>query len=198
MTDLITPILDAFKHAPPESNILGDLHPADIGQPWMNRNTYQFYWSIGRAFHPESYLEIGVRFGYSIQSIAMGSGRLKTVYGFDSEYDLAGSLDIAHTRLRMMVDELSFTRADTQTLSAIHVQPVDMAHIDGMHTEQGVYHDCELAIHALKPGGIMLIDDVGGDAGREVRSGALRFCEDRGLTPHYLHCFHGMYLVRKA
>lgn len=195
--DIITPVLDAVLIAPGELDILGELHPADIGQEWMDKGTYRFYWAIGRAFRPESYIEIGVRFGYSIQSIAAGSGQLKTVYGFDNEYDMPGSLSVADARVRGLVRNTYFTKADSQTLETLGRIQADLAHVDGMHTRDGVYHDCELAIEAIKPGGILLIDDVGGDAGLEVRRGSLDFCEAYKLTPHYLHCYHGMYLIRK-
>lgn len=197
MDDLIKAVLQAVENAPHEADILGTIHPADIGQPWMNQDTYRIYWAIGRAFKPTSYLEIGVRFGYSIQAVATGSGRLKTAYGFDNEYDLAGSLDIARSRLASIVENLHLQKYDTQSLATLGNVPTDIAHIDGWHTRQGVYHDCQLAFPQVKANGLLLIDDVGGIDGAEVRRGADEFCTDHGLTPHYLPCFHGMYLIRK-
>lgn len=197
MTDLITPVFQAFVQAPSEGEIIGTLHPLDIGQPWIGRDTYKIYWAIGRAFKPESYLEIGVRFGHSILAVAKGSGTLKTAYGFDNELDITNGLKFADVKIRPFVADLHLTKADTQTLTALEVPPVDIAHVDGMHTYDGVRHDCELAWAALKPGGLMLIDDVGGNSDIQVRLGADRFCADHGLAPQYLPCLAGMYLVKK-
>ena len=197
MTDLITPIFEAFVQAPSEGEIIGTLHPLDIGQPWIGRDTYKIYWSIGRAFKPESYLEIGVRFGHSIVSMAKGSQQLKTVFGFDNELDVQNGLKFAEVKIRPLVADFKLAKADTQTLATLDITPVDIAHVDGMHTYDGVRHDCELALSALKPGGLLLIDDVGGNSDIQVRLGADAFCAERGLVPQYLPCLAGMYLVRK-
>jgi predicted O-methyltransferase YrrM len=178
-----------------EEQILGDsIQPSDVGQPWMNRDSYRFYHAIGMTFKPETLLEIGVRFGYSIKSMAIGSGRLKMAYGFDSEYDLEGSLEIARKNLVPVVPDLRLVKCDTQTVNTLGLTDlVDVAHVDAWHTNDGCYHDCLLAEQCLKDGGILLIDDVGDN--EHVRECADRFCRERNLVPQLLNCYHGMYVV---
>lgn len=196
--DLIGPILRALDEAPAESEIIGTPHPSDLRQPWIGRDTYRIYWAIGRAFQPETMLEIGVRFGYSIASMARGGGSLKSVHGFDNESDFFQSLKHAGERLTPLIANLCLVKINSQVVTSIDIPPVDIAHVDGLHTYAGVRHDCQLAYNALRPGGILLIDDVGGESDKDVRWGADRFCAENGLIPQYLPCHTGMYVVRKT
>lgn len=195
MSDLITPVFQAFQDAPSESEIIGNIHPLDMRQPWIDQGTYQIYWAIGRAFRPQSCMEIGVRFGYSMLSMARGSEAMKSAYGFDCELDVENSLKFADSKIRRFVADLHLTKADTQTLARLDIPQVDLAHVDGQHTYAGVRHDCGLAMAVLKPGGLLIIDDVSGE--HETKWGADFFCLQHGLTPQYLPCRTGMYLVRK-
>lgn len=196
MSDLITPIFQALLEAPSEGEIIGTIHPLDIGQPWIGRDTYKIYWAIGRAFRPAAYLEIGVRFGHSMLSMAKGSENLKSAYGFDNEHDVLNGLKFAEVKIKPFVADLHLTKVDTQAINALDIPPVDIAHVDGMHTFAGVKHDCNLAWASLRPGGLLLIDDVGsGDI--QVRIGADDFCTGIGIVPQYLPCLAGIYLVTK-
>lgn len=196
MTETLIEAIYAHREAADltEEALLGELHPLDVGQPWMGKGTYEMYYTIGARTCPLSILEIGVRFGYSLYCMCKGSYYINKIYGFDNEYDLEGSLEVARTRLRDWEGSLHLFKIDTQRAHSLPVDgTVDLAHIDGWHTEDGVYHDCQLVKPHLKKGSFLLIDDVGDNDA--VKAGADRFLAEHGLTPGYIDCHHGMYLV---
>jgi hypothetical protein len=199
MTDGFIKIIHALKKdlGMTEEKLLGDIiHPLDVGQPWMGKGTYELYHAIGKCVQndgPSIFLEIGVRFGYSLRSLCKGAYHVGKIYGFDNEYDLSGSLEIARSNLIYWSSVLELIKLDTQTASFLPVDKlVDLAHIDGWHTEDGCYHDCCLVKPHMKKGGYILVDDVNAE---QVKAGADRFCDENNLTPFLIECHTGMYLI---
>lgn len=179
-----------------EQDLIGSvIHPEDEGATYLGQDTYEIYHALGKTFKPKSFLEIGVRFGYSMRCMTLGSGVVETVYGIDSEYDYKGSLDYVRSHLTSLIPNLNLHLIDSQTVDELPVsQMVDLAHVDACHSVIGCYHDCVLANKYLKLNGVMLVDDVG-TGGELVREGADRFCKEYGLTPYYLPSYRGMYII---
>lgn len=194
MSSLLRRVQEAVAHCPlTETEILRDVvHPLDTDAYFLGQGTYCLYRALGMVFRPETILEIGVRFGYSLKSLSAGSERVRTIYGFDNEYDLPGSLALAARNLASLGADVHLALLDTQAEYDLPVpERVDLAHVDGWHTEQGCYHDCQLVLPHLRKGGILVVDDARG----EVREGADRFCREHGLVPVLLPCFTDMYLI---
>lgn len=179
--------------------ILGDLvQPVDDQAEWITRSDYySYYYAIGRVINPRRYLEIGVRYGYSIKAIVDGSGipwNETEVYGVDFESE-PPSNQIAMDHLGSRLKRFELLKDDSQELRNLYIPPVDLGHVDALHTEDGVYHDIRLVWRCLKPGGVLLIDDC--IPGGIVRKGAERFITDMGVEYAYLPTFRGMILAVK-
>ncbi len=186
-----------------EGDLLADvLHPLDAEADWTRQGTYLWYWAIGRALRPTAILEIGTRFGYSLVSVIKGSERVAHVVSYDMELDHVGSIDYVETYLHRRHPEIIVrsVRVDTSTLDSLPAVDgaIDLAHIDADHSEEGCYHDCELAFAVLCDGGWLVVDDVGSAGDPRARRGADRFLRERMLLPLFIDSYRGMYLVRKA
>jgi predicted O-methyltransferase YrrM len=194
-----------FRNAPfTEEALLADvLHPLDAEADWTRQGTYLWYWAIGRALRPTSVLEIGTRFGYSLASLVKGSERVSRVVSYDMELDHVGSIDYVEDYLRKQHTKIAVrsVRVDTRTLDALPAVdgPIDLAHVDADHSEEGCYHDCTLAFAVLCDGGWLVIDDVGAAEGDpRARRGADRFLREHGLAPIFVDAYRGMYLAEKT
>lgn len=179
-----------------EKDLIGPfIHPLDEGATYLGQDTYEVYHALGLTFKPKSILEIGVRFGYSMRCMTLGSGLIETAYGIDNEYDSGGSLDYVRCHLHNLIPNLQLHLIDSQKVDQLPVKElIDLAHVDAWHTADGCYHDCVLVHKYLKPNGILLVDDVG-TGGELVREGADRFCKQHQLTPYYLPSYRGMYVI---
>jgi predicted O-methyltransferase YrrM len=180
-----------------EEDILREIHNLDVGMPWMNKDTYIWYYILGQVFRPKTILEIGTRFGYSLRSMILGSEQTSEIWFYDSELDYEGSI-------QYVVDYFSgnfpnvlvnWTKINTRELKKLDVnQKVDLCHIDAEHSAKGCYEDCWLCYEILdKQSGVMLIDDVGDN--QEVRIGADKFCKEINVSPVYLDTYHGIYIL---
>lgn len=200
----------AYAAAPDDVTILGDaLQACDRGEDYLQgKNTYAWYWAIGRVLQPRTIAEIGVRFGYSGVAMAKGCGHLDTFIGFDNETYVPGCLDIAQRNLAPVTAyEPALFRINTQNDDltseqlggCIRTGPgndrtlADLFHIDGDHTSLGSLRDMKHAEHLTWPGGFVLIDDI--DWHPDVKYSADRWCARLGVTPIYLPTFRGAYLV---
>jgi hypothetical protein len=67
--------------------------------------------------------------------------------------------------------------------------------VDGMHTVAGCLHECRLGWAALKPGGVMVVDDTNFT---EPAEGLRQFCESIGQSPEFLPSLRGISLVVKS
>jgi hypothetical protein len=184
-----------------EDQLLADqVHPLDVGQSYLGKDTYVWYYAIGMAIRPKTILEIGTRFGYSLKCMALGSGQENMdLWFFDSEYDYFGSINYVKNYFtrNAPLTRVTATKVNTRHLKEIVLDTkVNLAHVDGDHSEKGAYEDCCLCLPVIKSGGYLLVDDVGGENGKTVRAGADRFCQENGLKPEYLDCYRGMYVIQ--
>ena len=189
----------------PGRDVIGDLaQPGDAGCDFLTSdNYYSWYYHVGAVLKPRKIVEFGVRYGYSLKALLDGSGvpwENCAVVAVDDERDGVRTLDIFEKYFRdRHIFLLDLWRRDTQTLPVVEfvntvgVQ-LDLAHVDAWHTEDGCYHECELAYAAVRPGGFVLVDDA--LPGGVVRAGADRFCRDRKLDNVYLETLRGMLIFR--
>lgn len=194
-------VQQALVGGPSEEEILGGwVHPIDTDMDFVRSGIYRWYHAIGEALRPSSILEIGVRFGYSLRSLTLGSKEVQTIRGYDMELDHVGSSAYVLQRFKDEFPEvdIAIANVDTRNVRSLACTGLfDLAHVDGDHSEEGCYHDCILACRYVRSGGYLLIDDVasgGGDP--RARRGALRFLEERQIEAVILDTYRGLYIAQ--
>lgn len=178
-----------------EEEILSEIYnPLDDGAEWLNQGTYKTYFAIGKQFKPESMLEIGTRFGYSIESIYKGSGKLKHIFSFDSEYDFGGSQNYVYEKFKNRnMDNVYFRTVNTRHIHDLSLPfAVDIAHIDAEHSFQGTYDDVVMAFRYVKNNGIILIDDIENE---DVKEASDQFCLNYKQKSEYVPCYRGIHII---
>ncbi|MDH6063961.1 class I SAM-dependent methyltransferase [Umezakia ovalisporum] len=123
---------------------------------------YNFYYSYGKSWKPNSILEIGVRLGYSGVSMVLGAGdSLLKFVGIDSEIDVNSSSNIAQKNLLSHTKaEVTLINLDTQKDDIPNdIGKFDLIHIDADHTFSGCINDILLALSFAKTGTRIIVDD---------------------------------------
>lgn len=187
------------KGAATDRRVLGPiLEAADAGRDFVEGdNNYTWWDAIGEVLKPRSVLEIGVRYGYSLKCLLNHTPKPLCVLAVDCEYDGAktNSEFERHFRRQMNGVSLTIVSADSQTLTTLPACDFDAGSVDGRHDAGGCKHDCELVFEALRPGGVMVVDDT--LEGGEPRQGCEEFCREHGLEWAYLPSLRGIHLVVK-
>ncbi len=139
---------------------------------------HTMWWRLVREFKPESFLEIGVYRGQVVSLIALlskleGIGCQTTgISPFSSSGD---SVSKYRSDLNYFEDTLSHFKyfglpepvlvnafsTDPEALEVIASRRWDMIYIDGNHDYGVVVKDWEACSNAVKPGGIIILDDSG-------------------------------------
>jgi predicted O-methyltransferase YrrM len=138
--------------------ILGDVvHSADEGQWFLtNDNIYVWYYAIGKVLAPRRIAEIGTRTGYSLKAMLEGSGLPPSevrIWSYDAELNIPNSQTYCRDYFAAHGYSGSFRHVYTQTILSLRIaEPVDLVHVDALHTEEGCYHECVMGIEALKDG----------------------------------------------
>lgn len=188
-----------WRHGPgaplTDRAVLGALvQEVDRGCEWVEgSNNYVWWYGIGLHWRPASVVEIGSRFGYSLAAIAMPSAVLRLCV-VDDERD-ADKEPLRVLERHFLGYDLTIRREDSQKIATLAPWAgFDLGSVDADHTAAGCYHDCGLVWDALRPGGLLVVDDTqpGG-----VRDGAEQFCRDRGVEWGHLPTLRGVHLVIK-
>lgn len=195
---MVTPGLAAMH----DTELLGDLiQPQDKGCAFVAGDNYCYWAAIGIYYRPKRIAEIGTRFGYSLKALVRGATHPPEDYflaAFDNECNPGDKNPLGvfahYFTERLNINRLRLERVDTQTVDALGVCDMDLAVVDADHSEKGCHHDCRLAFAALRPGGVLVVDDT---RPGEVRDGCERFCRERGLDFAFLPSMTGIHLIRK-
>jgi predicted O-methyltransferase YrrM len=184
-----------------DRQILADaLQAPDARADWIASNrTYAWHYAVAQVLRPLRIGEIGVRFGYSLKALALGAAAGERarpeVRGWDGEADGITSNETARQVLLPAASPVQIRRVNTADLATLDVEGLDVFHVDGDHTERGASRDMELAWGALRPGGVLLVDDC--DFIPAVRRAVDAFCLRRGLARRFLPTFRGTALLVK-
>lgn len=162
-------------------------------------NYYHWYYLIAKYFRPNSLLEIGTRFGYSLIAMCQGSPgmRVKSIdlESYEQKFSLT-SQEVAKANLAACatVSEVEFIVGDSHKVEVIEYY--DMVHIDGDHSEEGAYEDIIKYYNKLKFLGIILVDDLDDVNVYAAYRKALRklnYCDDA-----FCPTKHGMGIIRRG
>ncbi len=129
----------------------------DLGKPehdayLLSGECYEWYYAVSKWLQPKTILEIGVRLGYSMRSMLEGCPTASVV-GYDNESYVRGCVET--TRNKLVGFDVTLHVANSQErLEAFPV--VDLAHVDGDHSEVGCYHDLDLVRDAK----VIICDDT--------------------------------------
>ena len=154
---------------------------ADRAVNWFSSpREYPCYAALASILKPRSVLEIGVRFGYSLVAMLRGHIGIERIVGVDDESYERGSMagareNILATGYAGSLDLRACTSHEFFR-AALAMDPFDLVHVDGDHTEVGAWRDVLEGWALLRPeGGVMVVDDYDfiEEVGRAV-SGAHR------------------------
>ena len=139
---------------------------------------HTMWWRLVREFRPESFLEIGVYRGQVVSLIAL-LAKLEEIQCDVTGISPFSSAGDSVSRYRKDLDYLEDTLAhfkhhqlpkptlvnaystDPEALQVIASRRWDMIYIDGNHDYDVVVKDWEACSNAVKPGGIIVLDDSG-------------------------------------
>lgn len=187
-----------------DAAVLGmHLQPCDAGREFVSaRNNYVYWRAVGRHFAPRRIAEIGTRFGYSLKSLADGTAHPPSelvIRCWDAELDDdVEPLRVAEAYFALMMIDFRAYRLNTRHADHLHPDggPFDLVSVDGDHSTDGAYADMKLLAELLRPGGAMVVDDVGDREGLVWR-GVEQFVAKFDWPVAVLPTLRGMAVLRK-
>ncbi|MES2924205.1 MAG: class I SAM-dependent methyltransferase [Verrucomicrobiota bacterium] len=139
---------------------------------------HTMWWRLVREFKPESFLEIGVYRGQVVSLIGL-LAKLEGIHceitGISPFSSSGDSVSRYRSDLNYLEDTLTHFKhfglpapdlvnafsTDPEALQVIASRHWDMIYIDGNHDYDVVVKDWEACSNAIKPGGIIILDDSG-------------------------------------
>ena len=106
---------------------------------------------------PKKIVEIGVQCGYGARAFLEACPEAEYI-GFDVLPPTHNFISWAKNLLRDF--NVTIHHLDTQKTGELWVKDVDLFHVDGSHKSEHCYHDMNLAVKCIRPGGAILADDV--------------------------------------
>jgi len=135
----------------------------NITSAWTGHRDFAI-WLVERV-HPEVTVDLGVDYGYSLFSFAMPE--IGTVYGIDSfQGDAhAGERTDTYEYVTQFQREHEFAnvklvRGWFSDIAQIWRDPIDILHIDGLHTYEAVEQDWNNWSPLVRDNGVILLHDV--------------------------------------
>jgi predicted O-methyltransferase YrrM len=119
----------------------------------MTMSSRQIIFQTMRAMGAKTALDIGTFTGLSALTMALADTGYWQRYGRRNK-----PRDLMH--LAGVRDRVEFAQADSVNLLKVTQRQFDFISIDGWHEAHQVYKEIPLAIEALKPNGILFLDDV--------------------------------------
>ena len=160
----------------------------------MSGNCFEWYYAISKAIQPKSFMEIGVRFGFSFLPTLVGSDNLEYALGWDLE--TYGNNEIAKNNISRYYTggcKWELEHIDSQEKTELP-RFFDLVSIDGCHDYNCKIHDLKLAMANCR---YAILDDY--DYHSDVRNSTNQFMRDNvknidwGL---YLPTFRGSMLIK--
>jgi len=157
-------------------------------------NCFEWYYALGKTIKPKSFMEIGVRFGFSFLPTMLGSDNLEYALGWDLE--TYGNNNIAKSNIGANYTgnaNWEILHKDSQLETELP-QFFDLISIDGCHDYDCKVHDLKLCIGKCN---YVILDDY--DYHSEVRKSTDFFLEN--YSEHiewnaYIPTFRGSQLIK--
>jgi len=157
-------------------------------------NCFEWYYAIAKTIQPKTFMEIGVRFGFSFLPTLVGSDCLEYALGWDLE--TYGNNEIAVNNISKYYKgscDWEIHHIDSQQQNTLPIF-FDLVSIDGCHDYDCKIHDLNLAMNNSH---YAIIDDY--DYIPEVRSSVNNFMlnNNKRISWYlYLPTFRGSILVK--
>lgn len=157
-------------------------------------NCFEWYWALGKVLKPESFMEIGVRFGFSFLPTIQSSPDMKYALGWDLE--TYGNNQIANENIGQYYKgdaKWEIQHVDSQIMTELP-QFFDLISIDGCHDFDCKIHDLKLCIGKCH---YVILDDY--DYHQDVRNSTDAFLRDYAeyIEWHeYIPTFRGSQLIK--
>lgn len=174
-------IEEIFKNKP---DSIYDIIAKDSYYKWDNSdymdlghgNCFEWYYAIAKTIKPKTFLEIGVRYGFSFMPTLLGGGEtLEYALGWDLEtYDYKSNR-VADNNIKDNYNgncHWEIKHVDSQLENNLP-QFFDLVSIDGCHDYDCKIHDLELALTNSR---YVIIDDY--DYHTDVRNAVDKFLRD--------------------
>lgn len=151
-----------------------DLHTEEGRKLTGGCDNYNWLVLAAECVNPARIVEFGVRYGYSLACF-IGASQQEHLEIFVYDY-LEANVDIARANLEKYQPRCVFnwTLSDTKALGHLGMSDIDLCYLDACHEEHGVQMELDSVWPALRPGGIVLVDDV--ELNNEVHKGIRGWC----------------------
>lgn len=157
-------------------------------------NCFEWYYAISKIIQPKTFMEIGVRFGFSFLPTLMGSEKLEYALGWDLE--TYGDNQIATENISKYYKgdcKWEIKCVDSQIEKELP-QFFDLISIDGCHDYDCKIHDLNIAMKNSK---YAILDDY--DYHTDVRNSVSQFMRDNVKNIEwslYIPTFRGSQLIK--
>lgn len=157
-------------------------------------NCFEWYWALGKVLRPTSFLEIGVRFGFSFLPTIQSTDSVNYALGWDLE--TYGNNEIARENIGKYYSGkaiVEIMHVDSQLQMSLP-QFFDLVSIDGCHDYDCKIHDLKLCIGQCQ---YVILDDY--DYIPQVRQATDDFLRDYAKFVEwnaYLPTFRGSQLIK--
>lgn len=191
-------LLEDIYAAKPES--IHDVIPSQFFTKYdsydyvWSKNCFEWYWALGKVINPKTFLEIGVRFGFSFLPTIQTSANLEYALGWDLE--TYGNNTIARENIGEYYKgnaKWEILKINSQEQTELP-QYFDLVSIDGCHDYDCKIHDLKLCIGKC---GYAIIDDY--DYHNDVRRGVDFFLNEYKEFiewNEYIPTFRGSQLIK--
>jgi hypothetical protein len=157
-------------------------------------NCFEWYWALGKVLQPKTFMEIGVRFGFSFLPTIQASSQLEYALGWDLE--TYGNNSIANENIGKYYTgnaKWEIQHKDSQLETELP-QFFDLISIDGCHDFDCKVHDLKLCIGKTN---YVILDDY--DYHADVRNSTdyfLREYREHIEWNEYIPTFRGSQLIK--
>ncbi len=186
-----------YEHKPESIHDVIDTHfftKYDKYDYVFSKNCFEWYWALGKALQPKTFMEIGVRFGFSFLPTIQASDKIEYALGWDLE--TYGNNTIARDNIGLHYKgnaKWEVLHVDSQKETKLPAF-FDIISIDGCHDYDCKVHDLKLCIGSCN---YVILDDY--DYHNDVRRSTDFFLEN--YSQHiewneYIPTFRGSQLIK--
>lgn len=140
--------------------------------PLQDRDEMRRLWELLEREPPRVVLEIGTKFGGSLFLLARVSAPDALLVGLDLPSAYHPSLAHVYRAFAGPGQRIRIVRGDSHDPAALEQvrrmldgRPLDLLHVDGDHSLEGVRLDFELYAPLVRPGGLVALHDIEGREG---------------------------------